>query len=111
MLFEVDSFPDAIVSAELEVPVFTDLGVGERLQTTIDAQLSLHGIKRPVALEAAVTRISQGQWSIVSRRPTIILGTEFGLGDGIDALRQVAGLTSITPAVAVSFELRVGAED
>jgi len=46
---------------------------------------------------------------VVSERPVVISATQFGLAEGVESLRKIAGLPSISVAVPVSFVLSFNA--
>lgn len=103
MLFDVASFPQAIISADFDAEL-AELKPGEVRDTQITFGLDLHGIQK--ALKADVTVIGiDGGIMVVSRAPVIVSATDFDLGKGIEALREIAKLSSIAQAVPVSFQL------
>ena len=78
------------------------MDAGASVARQIDFELSLHG--QSVALEADVqiTRTTEGV--IVSTlKPLIVMADSFSLTEGVEMLREVAGLPSISRAVTVSF--------
>jgi hypothetical protein len=52
-----------------------------------------------------VTADSSGTLRVLSSRPVILDAKQFGLVDGVTALREIAGLKSISTAVPVSIYL------
>ena len=71
----------------------------------VEAMLSLHGTERPVTMEVIVARIGDHSLMVSTSKPVIINAAQFALGDGVEALRAIAGLPSISLAVPVSFVL------
>ena len=53
-----------------------------------------------------VVAMADGGLLVSSRLPVIVNASDFALIEGIERLRAVAGLPSISPAVPVSFTLR-----
>ncbi|PQA85675.1 YceI family protein [Hyphococcus luteus] len=104
-LFETDSFPTATVTAQLDPSVFAQLGVGESVTQPVTATLNLHGVENDVDAELSVTRIGPDKVLVATTEPIIINADSFDLGDGVEKLRELAGLPGITPQVPVAFSL------
>ena len=104
MLFEVDVFPVALLSAEVDVKELSSLEVGEWLDQEIPLTLALHG--NTVGMDAAVriTQLDDG-YSASLLTPLILSADNVGLVAGVEKLRQVAGLSSISRSVPVSFNV------
>ena len=104
MLFEVDVFPVALLSAEVDVKELSSLEVGELLVQGIPLTLALHG--NTVGMDAAVriTQLDDG-YSASLLTPLILSADNVGLVAGVEKLRQVAGLSSISRSVPVSFSV------
>lgn len=104
MLFEVDVFPVALLSAEVDVKELSSLEVGEWLDQEIPLTLALHG--NTVGMDAAVriTQLDDG-YSASLLTPLIFSADNVGLVAGVEKLRQVAGLSSISRSVPVSFNV------
>jgi len=54
----------------------------------------------------AVVRIGEDRFNVVTRKPFIVLVGSHALLDGIERLREIAGLKMISLAVPVSFSLQ-----
>jgi len=105
MLFEVVRFASAKVSVDLSGVNYEALKVGESVTLQLPLLLDLHGIKRPVVADVQLIAVADGLL-VTSRQPVIVKAAEFGLDGGIEALRQIASLPSITHAVPVFFHLQ-----
>jgi len=105
MLFEVATFPAATVTAQLDPAAFAALKTGESTVQPVTATLDLHGVQGEVPAELAVTRIAADKVKVETVTPIIVEAASYGLDTGVEALREVAGLDSIAPAVPVSFSL------
>ena len=80
------------------------LEVGEWLDQEIPLTLALHG--NTVGMDAAVriTQLDDG-YSASLLTPLILSADNVGLVAGVEKLRQVAGLSSISRSVPVSFNV------
>ncbi|MEM9740446.1 MAG: YceI family protein [Pseudomonadota bacterium] len=103
MFFKTETHPTATIRAQVSAQDYADLMVGERRQSELRGTLSLHGVETDVFVDAFVTRIGASRIEIESSEPAIIYVSDFELEDGLEMLREVAGLPSITPAVPVTF--------
>ena len=105
MLFEVANFPEATVTMEVPEEKVAELAVGESLTLDTTATLSLHGTEKSLDTILAVTRLSDGTVQVSNVRPVVIQADDFGLARGVEKLREVAGLPSVSPAVPADFTL------
>ncbi|EAQ97503.1 YceI family protein [Congregibacter litoralis] len=104
LLFETVRFPAAILRAEVPKSL-SELPVGETRDTAIEVEVDLHGAKQSYTTEVLVTRLKDGGLQVVISEPLLVKAADFGLADGIEVLREVAGLQSISTAVPVSGQL------
>jgi len=103
LFFQTDTYPLAEIRASVARDGFADLPVGGRLETELDGVLSLHGIDSTVYANVFVTRISPVRVEVATTEPVIVHVADHNLEAGLEALREVANLPSITPAVPVTF--------
>ena len=102
MLFETNLFPDATISGSIDLDALTGMDAGTSVARQIDFELSLHGQSVALAADVQITRTGEGV--IVSTlKPIIVMADSFALTAGVEMLREVAGLPSISRAVPVSF--------
>mgnify|MGYP000438099871 FL=1 len=102
MLFETNLFPDGIITGSIDLDALTDMDAGSSVARQIDFELSLHGQSVALAADVQVTRTGEGV--IVSTlKPLVVMADSFALTAGVEMLREVAGLPSISRAVPVSF--------
>ncbi len=104
-LFETDAFPSADLTARVDLDRIDVLGLGESLVAPVEASLSLHGQRSALTVLLRITRLDVDRLMVVSEQPVIIDAREFGLAPGVEALRAIAGLPSISLAVPVTFVL------
>jgi len=71
----------------------------------LPAELALHGTTLPLTLEITVAKLGAERLLVASSQPIVIDAAQVGLTDGVEKLREVAGLPAISPAVPVSFVL------
>lgn len=105
MLFEVTSHPKAMVSAKVDTKRLKGMAAGDSYKESISMKLDLHGAQHEVMADVRVTKLANGGVSISSRSPILISAADYGLDKGVEALRKVAKLPSISASVPVSFDL------
>lgn len=110
-LFETETHPTAMVTAEIDLDAFSDLALGERESVAFSGEVMLHGATAPFETTLTVTRLTGERVLVETTDPVILYADEFGLTAGVDKLRELAGLPSITPAVPVSASLVFERED
>jgi hypothetical protein len=105
MLFAIKVFPVATISTAIDLSVLGSLAVGTFAVITAEVLVELHGEAAPMVMDLRVTRLSERQFTVSSQQPVILNAGMFNLVDGIEKLREVAGLPNISKAVPVSFTL------
>ncbi|MEN1729228.1 MAG: YceI family protein [Pseudomonadota bacterium] len=105
MLFDTAKHPEAKLSAQLDLAPFRALAVGEQTEIAAEAQLELSGRTSMLTVQAVVARLADDKLLVTSMQPLTLNADMLGLGEGVEALREIAGLPSISPAVPVTFRL------
>ncbi len=105
MLFEVINYGKATVSATINPDHLSKLKVGQNHIETVDFTLDLHGHRQTLSTTVNVIRHSNGNLLVTPITPIIITAKQFGLENGIEKLRKIARLESISPTVPVTFNL------
>lgn len=105
MLFDTEKYSAASVSATVDADAIAAMSPGESIDMVIEGNLDLHGESRPLTMDVVVTRSGDNRLLVVSKKPIVVNAPEFNLGNGVEALREIAGLPSISLAVPVSFVL------
>ncbi|MCX4190987.1 YceI family protein [Methylophaga sp. OBS1] len=107
--FEVDAYPTAALQARIDPAMIAELEAGQSNNLTVDAELDLHGQKQAVTMTLLVTKVSDSELLVVSNQPVILNVADYDLVKGLEKLRELAGLPSISQAVPVSFYLTLNA--
>lgn len=105
MLFDIASFPAATVSATLNSGALTKMQVGETYQRSVDFNLSLHGVAKDMVAKVRVVKLAKNRILAMTAIPIIVNADHYGLVAGVEKLREVAKLPSISTAVPVTFSL------
>jgi len=106
VLFQTDIFPTAAVATRLDLPQVEGLAPGTSVATTVELMLSLSGSEHPLTAELLISRLAADRMLISSLKPIIVNADSLALAEGVEKLREIAGLPSISKAVPVSFVLQ-----
>ncbi len=102
-LFDTSNYQDAVLKAKIDPKLIADMSIGEIRQINAEGTLALHGQKQPMTLSIQAAKVNAQTVMVASIKPLIVDAAKFGLGDGVEKLRELAGLASISKAVPVTF--------
>ena len=104
MLFETNLFPRAMITGDVDLASFTQMSPGASITAQVEFELDIHGVSNSYNTELIVTRLVNGVVASTSK-PIIVTAASHGLVDGVEALREIAGLPSISRSVPVTFNV------
>lgn len=107
MLFNTAEFPAATITSQVPVEELTSMRTGDSSTIDIEMLISLHGTKLRKKIPVKVTRAGGENYDVSSLGPIIVHASQFALSDGVEALRNIAGIQSIDLMVPVTFDLRL----
>jgi polyisoprenoid-binding protein YceI len=102
-LFETTNYQEAVLRAQFDPQVIADLAIGASAQISAESSLLLHGQAQPLTLLLQVAKLNADTLLVASITPVIVDATKFGMTDGVEKLRELAGLSAISTAVPVNF--------
>ncbi|MDU0111810.1 YceI family protein [Psychrosphaera aquimarina] len=105
LLFQTNMYPKANISADINVAEFKQLKAGESFKTKQTLVLDLHGVKNEMTADILVTKLVGNKINVSSLKPVVLKASDFKLVQGINDLRDIASLPSITTEVPVTFNL------
>ena len=105
LLFETNVFPTATLSTDIDMDALNNIEPGANVDMTVTLKLDLRDQKLEIPAEMIVARLGDHRLMVSSRKPVIVNAASVDLVEGIEALRAVANLPSISKAVPVSFVL------
>ncbi len=105
MLFEVINYGKATVTASIDAEKLNHLKIGQTYIENVNFMLNLHGINQELNTTVKVIKSASGNILVTPVAPIIISANLFGLEKGIERLRKIARLKSISPSVPVTFNL------
>lgn len=102
-LFETTDYREAVLTARIDPKLVADMAVGDITQINAEGSLSLHGQVQPLTLSMQAAKVDAKTVMVASIKPLIVDAAKFGMSDGVEKLREIAGLASISKAVPVNF--------
>lgn len=105
LLFETHIFDRASVSISVDVKSINTLAIGQSMTYEAIASVDLHGMVVDAATQLSVSKLQGSDLLVRSTVPILINAADFNLVSGIDALREIGNLQSISYTVPVSFTL------
>jgi len=105
MLFNIANFSTASISSEIMINQLTNMKTGSIHHAKMDFDVKLHGVTKLIQIDVQIIKLNPHTVLVASTAPFILKAKDFQLAEGIEALRNIAKLPSISTAVPVSFSL------
>ena len=105
MLFEIASFPTAEFTAQVDLEAFNQLSVGATQDMALNGELSLRSTTLPLNTNVRIIKLDGNRVQVQTLKPIILNASSLSVVEGIEKLRNVAGLPSISHSVPVTFSL------
>ncbi|WP_163834542.1 YceI family protein [Spartinivicinus ruber] len=104
-LFETSKYPNAVITGKIDINKALKLVPGATSTETVKLNLNMHGQTHPIDATLAVAKLKDKKIVVSTLQPILLNASKYGLTPGIDKLKELAGLNSISFAVPVTFEL------
>lgn len=104
-LFDVAQFATAKLNAQVDLEELDSIAEGASKKMQLAATIELHGQTQVLNVTVMVSRLVGAKLSVVSIQPVILNVGDFALVAGVEKLKELAKLPSISHAVPVSFYL------
>ena len=104
-VFETAKYPEAKVTANLNMAQLNVLAVGNSKTVTLDMKLDMHGIVDEREFDVLVTRLGPNKVRVDNKAPLILDAEDFGFEAGLAKLQELANLESISPIVSATISL------
>lgn len=108
-LFEIADFPAANIKAKLDADSINAMTVGQQVSDSVTGTLALHGQQQELQFDVVISKLADDKLFVVSSKPVVLTVSDYQLVEGVEKLRELAGLPSISHAVPVSFYLSLDA--
>ncbi|MBE9532719.1 MAG: YceI family protein [Proteobacteria bacterium] len=104
-LFDTEKYATATLTASIDSTELDKLAVAQSKSLSLDAILKLHGQEKVMQLKLLITKISDNELLVISSQPVLLNVSDFALVAGVEKLRELAKLPSISYVVPVTFQL------
>ncbi|WP_095058701.1 MULTISPECIES: YceI family protein [unclassified Pseudomonas] len=104
-LFEIDKFPEALITTQIDLRPINDLAPGAQLELRLPLTVDLHGKQHTYDAQLLATRLDDRRFQVVTLEPVVINAEDFDLAPGLETLRKLAGLSAISLSVPVGAVL------
>ena len=106
LLFETQIFPTANFYLQVDLDKYPNLSIGDFRNKEVKGRLLLKNKDIETRVKFKVTRLAKDIFIVSSTEPVILNAENLGLTEGLESLRTVAGLPSISKSVPVSFYIK-----
>ncbi len=105
LLFKTHAFPQAKITAKIDMAPLESLAIGESHTLLLDMTIAVRGVSVQKDFYVLATRLGADKVVVNNKAPLILEAADFGMTEAIEQLRTLASLDSITPLVTatVSF--------
>ncbi|MEM7077670.1 MAG: YceI family protein [Pseudomonadota bacterium] len=104
-LFESNIFPTATITANIAPQRLAGLQPGETTRENVNGTLAIKDRSIDMSAEITASRTTEHTLVVATSQPILVNSAALGLGAGVEKLRELAGLPSISQAVPVTFVL------
>jgi polyisoprenoid-binding protein YceI len=105
ILFKVADNPKAVFTGIVDARRLNALPAGSSVDMDVIGQLTLNGQSRPLTASVRVVKLASGALLVGTRVPLVVNLKDYGLQDGVEALRAVMNLDVLASAAPVSFSV------
>ena len=105
LLFETYKYPNAEVTAKLDMNRLRDVLSTTRIVYPLTFTLAMHGMTKEYETLVNVTRLSDTSVSVSTVKPIVVATDDFGLTEGLNKLSQAVNGTPIVSAASFTFDL------
>lgn len=101
----------ATLTADIDMPALEKLAIGGMTDFEVDGELSFLGQEVPLTVNMFATRIGEGTVMVTTSDFVFLSTDELGVNAGVDKLKELAGLDSITRATPIILRFVFNADD
>src|SRR5580698_5421843 len=105
LLFETYKFPNAEVTAKIDMAKLQDLTSHIRDTYPLHFTVAMHGMSKDFDAQIYVTRLSDQSVAVATAKPIVVKTDDFGLTAGLAKLMDAINGTPIVSAASFTFDL------
>ena len=105
LLFEVDRYPTATVTAQIETGPLVSMPPGSELDIELEGNLQFKGQTNPLMTRVKVAKLNDQKVTVRTIAPVLLSADQLRVTEGLEKLREIAGLPNISFTIPVTFNL------
>lgn len=104
-LFAMETYPTISATATLNMADYQGMSVGSTQTTTVNLAVTIASVSQTLPAHIQVSQLADGKLLATTTAPILVRASNFNLTDGIDTLKNIAGLNEIDYVVPVTFSV------
>ena len=105
LLFEVDRYPTATVTAQIETGPLVSMPSGSELDIELEGNLQFKGQTNTLMTRVKVAKLNDQKVTVRTIAPVLLSADQLRVTEGLEKLREIAGLPNISFTIPVTFNL------
>ena len=105
LLFEVDRYPTATVTAQIETGTFVSMPLGSEVDIELEGNLQFKGQTNTLMTRVKVAKLNDQKVTVRTIAPVVLSADQLRVTEGLEKLREIAGLPTISFTIPVTFNL------
>ena len=105
MLFQVDRYPTATVTAQIELDTLVTMPTGSEIDIELEADLKFKGNTSQIMTKVKVSKLNEQKITVRTIAPVVLSAGQLQVTEGLEKLREIAGLPNISFTIPVTFNL------
>ena len=105
ILFQVDRYPTATVDAQIELDTLVTMPTGSEKDIELEADLKFKGNTSQIMTKVKVSKLNEQKITVRTIAPVVLSAGQLQVTEGLEKLREIAGLPNISFTIPVTFNL------
>ncbi|MFL9989386.1 YceI family protein [Paraburkholderia sediminicola] len=105
MLFKVADNPTAVFTGTVDASQFKAMPLGAFANVSLNGQLTINGQSKLLSASLRVDKLASGALRVSTGVPIIVNLNDYGLQDGVTALRTMMNLNVLASSAPVTFSV------
>ena len=103
MLFQVDRYPTATVTAQIELDTLVTMPTGSEIDIELEADLKFKENTSQIMTKVKVSKLNEQKITVRTIAPVVLSAGQLQVTEGLEKLREIAGLPNISFTIPVTF--------
>ncbi|CAB3780696.1 YceI family protein [Pararobbsia alpina] len=110
ILFKVAGNPKAVFAGTVDARRFKAMRVGALADVDVNGQLTIDGQSNPLTASLRIVKLPSGALQVSTSAPIVVNLKDYGLQDGVEALRTLMKLDVLASSAPVTFSVVMKSE-